>query len=481
MAAWRAAAGWATLPTQTAPRYWNCSLSLELLTVAGNCSLSLETAHCRWKLPGFSKPVKILSTADLHIGRSPTRVPDAIRTQSSCARMWLAIVELAIREEVDLVTLSGDVVDHANRFFEATGPLESGIARLAQAGIDTYAVSGNHDHDVLPRIVDAVATDRFHLLGRNGQWESADFVRNGKPQLRIWGWSFPDRHYDTNPLAGWTGGVNDQLPSVGLLHADLDVLDSRYAPVSRSELAARPLTAWLLGHVHTPQTHEMESGSTLLYPGSPQAMDPGETGVHGPWLIEIHSRSQSTARQISLSKVRYSELEIDLSGVETKDALDACLLEQTQHHLETIARTNTPPEFVSLRIELTGRTQLCGQIDDHVRSLDLLERSCESVTQKVEKVTNRTLPAIDLQQLAQQHDPPGVLARTLLELQAGRSNDSLQALLDEAYQKQRDVFQSSSYATLSGDTLPDLHTTRQRLLQQGTLLLDRLLAQGRSP
>ena len=50
-------------------------------------------------------PVKILSTADLHIGRTPTRVPDAIRTQSSCARMWSAIVELAIRE-VRLVSAS---------------------------------------------------------------------------------------------------------------------------------------------------------------------------------------------------------------------------------------------------------------------------------------------------------------------------------------------------------------------------------------
>ena len=426
-------------------------------------------------------PVKILSTADLHIGRTPTRVPDSIRTQSSCARMWSAVVELAIREEVDLVTLSGDVVDHANRFFEATGPLETGIAQLAAAGIDTYAVAGNHDYDVLPRIVDAVGTDRFHLLGRHGQWESVDFVRDGKPELRIWGWSFPDRHFETNPLAGWAGEVDDQLPSVGLLHADLDVLDSRYAPVSRADLAARPLTAWLLGHVHAPQLHEMESGPTLLYPGSPQAMDPGETGPHGPWLIEVHGRQQSTARQVPLSKVRYSQLEIDLSGVETKDALDACLLQRTRHHLENIARTSRPPEFVSLRIEFTGRTRLCGQIDDHARSLDQLEQVDERVTQKVDKVTNRTLPAIDLQQLAQQHDPPGVLARTLLELEAGAGNAGLQALLDEAYQKQADVFQSRSYTTLSGDSLPDLQVTRQRLLQQGTLLLDRLLTQGRSP
>ena len=83
--------------------------------------------------------------------------------------------------------------------------------------------------------------------------------------------------------------------------------------------------------------------------------------------------------------------------------------------------------------------------------------------------------------MAQQHNPPGVLARTLLELETGSGNTGLQALLDEAYQKQDDVFQSRSYTTLSGDPLPDLQLTRQRLLQQGTLLLDRLLTQGRSP
>jgi hypothetical protein len=49
--------------------------------------------------------------------------------------MWQAIVERAIQEQVDLITLSGDIVDHDNRFFEATGPLEAGLTKLAAAGI----------------------------------------------------------------------------------------------------------------------------------------------------------------------------------------------------------------------------------------------------------------------------------------------------------------------------------------------------------
>ena len=136
--------------------------------------------------------VRILATADIHIGRCPTRVPDPEDARRfSCARMWHEIVERAIQEKVDLVTLSGDIIDHDNRFFEATGPLEAGLVKLAAAGIHTYAVAGNHDFDVLPRIVDAVGTDHFHLLGRDGRWEQTEFIRDGQPLLRIHGWSFP--------------------------------------------------------------------------------------------------------------------------------------------------------------------------------------------------------------------------------------------------------------------------------------------------
>ena len=87
------------------------------------------------------------------------------------------------------------------------------------------AVAGNHDYDVLPRIVDAVGTDHFHLLGRDGRWEQTDFIRDGQPLLRIHGWSFPANHVLTSPLANWVAAADDDLPVVGLLHADLDVPD----------------------------------------------------------------------------------------------------------------------------------------------------------------------------------------------------------------------------------------------------------------
>jgi DNA repair exonuclease SbcCD nuclease subunit len=394
--------------------------------------------------------------------------------------MWHAIVDRAILEEVDLVTLSGDIVDHDNRFFEATGPLEAGLAKLAAAGIHTYAVAGNHDYDVLPRIVDAVGTDHFHLLGRDGRWEQVEFIRDGHPQLRIHGWSFPASHVLTSPLGSWIAPADD-LPAVGLLHADLNVPESRYAPVSRAELESRDLTVWLLGHVHGPRFMEASAGPAVLYPGSPQAMDPGETGRHGPWLIDIHSRNDITASPIALSKVRYTELTVDLSDQQTRDEFDAHLIDRTREHLNDVAIDGGPLEYASLRIKLTGRTQLCGQVDGFAEPLrEQFERTVGQVTARIDKVTNDTLPIIDLEELSLKHDPPGVLAQTLLQLQSDQTDDGLATLLRDAHEKQREAFLSGAYGAISNDPVPDVAATRRCLIRQGTLLLDRLLVEERS-
>lgn len=423
--------------------------------------------------------LKILSTADIHIGRQPTRVLDPAHARRfSCARMWEAIVDCAIREDVDIVALSGDIVDHDNRFFEATGPLENGLSRLAEAGIHTYAVAGNHDYDVLPRIVDVIGTDHFHLLGLHGRWEHQDFSRDGHPQLRIHGWSFPASHVTANPLSGWIPSTESDLPAIGLLHADLDIADSQYAPVSRNDLASRSLTTWLLGHVHRPQFLEGVSGPSILYPGSPQAMDPGEPGKHGPWLIEIRNRYEVDARQIPLSKVRYEEVDVDLSEIETKEQFDAHLVASTGDFLAEIAADSGPLELLSLRIALTGRTSICGQVDQFARPLtEDYERTSGSVAAQIDKITNHTLPAVDLKSLSQKHDPPGVLAQTLLELQTDEPNERVSELIQEAYRSHREVFHASAYSSLSSDPEPDLEMTRQCMLRQGMLLLDRLLAQ----
>ncbi|MFH1267025.1 MAG: DNA repair exonuclease, partial [Planctomycetota bacterium] len=369
--------------------------------------------------------LKILATADIHIGRRPSKVPDLRDAERfSCARMWEAIVDRAILDEVDVLALVGDIVDHDNRFFEATGPLERGLARLADRGIPTYAVAGNHDYDVLPRIADTIGSEHFHLLGRSGRWEEAVLERGDGRRLRIHGWSFPANHVSTSPLSDYRLARDGEVPTLGLLHADLNAPESNFAPVTVAELQSHSISFWLLGHVHAPQLHQTGTGPDVLYPGSPQAMDPGETGRHGPWLIEIQGPHRARATPLGMSKVRYDKLEVDLTGAGSQEEFQSRVSTSVGDHLSSMAAEQGPLELVSLRLELAGRTALCGRIAGYTGSLqEQYERTLQRVTARVDTVADRTRPEIDLDALAEKSDPPGVLARTLRQLESGQADD----------------------------------------------------------
>ncbi|MFV2069114.1 MAG: hypothetical protein ACC645_19270, partial [Pirellulales bacterium] len=92
-------------------------------------------------------PIRILATADIHIGRRPTRLanPDDAH-RFSAARMWEAIVERALEEKVDLVALAGDIVDHDNRFFlRPQEPPHESRSLVASLQLDGKAVTIDYD------------------------------------------------------------------------------------------------------------------------------------------------------------------------------------------------------------------------------------------------------------------------------------------------------------------------------------------------
>ena len=428
-------------------------------------------------------PVRILATGDIHIGRRPTRIPEPeVAERASAARMWEAIVSLAVDQRVDAVMLSGDTVDHDNRFYEATGPLERGILRLAEAGIPTYAVAGNHDWDVFPRILDQLDTPLFHLLGHGGQWDEMYLERDGQRLLRIVGWSFPARHVRQSPLLDLQLASDPRVPTVGLLHADVDVPTSEYAPVRLSELQTRDLSLWVLGHNHRPKLWSSETGSLVLYPGSPQALSPGEPGPHGPWLIEIESSHSVECQQFAMSLVRYEECNVDLSAADNSDEFDACVNAAVSAALQNVVGDDEPPQLLSLRLNFIGATRLCGRIDSLARELAELERSRGGVRARIDKSINLTRPAIDLDELSRRSDPAGALARTLLALERNEDDQSLAALIHEAVRRLRDVHRASAYVALvDRDPMPDRETARQILLQQGRQLLEALREQLPQP
>ena len=426
--------------------------------------------------------MKILCTGDLHIGRRPSRLPDGADAAHACSAIWPRIVDLAIGERVDLVALSGDLVDQRNRYFEAVGPLEAGLRQLTDAGIPAVAVAGNHDHDVLPRLVDAIGAEHLRLLGRGGQWERATFERPGGT-VHVDGWSFPREHVDRNPLLDYQQGAMDGVPVLGLLHAELGSAGSRYAPVSLADFRGTAASCWLLGHVHAPAQHDA-GGVPVLYPGSPQAMDPGEPGWHGVWMLELAPGAPASLRRVPLSSVRYEPVTVELR--EPDDEPD---VEQRVHAAvgdlldRMVSCDDHRPEWLCCRVVVAGRVDSIASVEARLAPLtgmpSIVQR--HGVTAIVESVRLELGPRLDLEELARGSDAPAMLARLLRSLDAGTLDAKQERLLRASCGRVAEVSQLRAYRDLAP---PDAHARdeagRALLRRQATRLLETLLGARRS-
>ncbi|HET9016525.1 MAG TPA: DNA repair exonuclease [Thermomicrobiaceae bacterium] len=423
--------------------------------------------------------MRVLCAGDLHIGRRSSRIPAGLDGPGfASAAAWDAIVDAAVDRRVDLLALSGDVVDRANRYFEALGPLERGLRRLAQAGIPTVAVAGNHDFDVLPRLVDALPLDGFHLLGRGGRWERRTVAGRDGGALHVDGWSFPQEHVLDNPLDGYAGS-HDGLPVLGLLHADLDQPRSVYAPVPLAGLREQPVALWLLGHLHAPRELRDGRGPVVLYPGTPQALDPGEPEAHGAWLAELEPDT-TRLRRLPISSVEYQPLAVDLTGVATEEALQARLADAVRGALQ---QTRERPESarvqcVCCRLTLTGRTPLHRRLRGLVEGqLTDLELALDEVTAVVEHVDFATRPALELARIAARNDPPGEVARLIQGLASSEIPADCRAVVTHALEQLQGVRRAGAFADAADDPEPTVETARSLLLAEAWTLLDTLMAQ----
>ncbi len=438
--------------------------------------------------------IQILSTADLHLGRRPSQVPVDVN-RCSTVDGWHQVVEAARRRDVDVVMLVGDIVDQNNKFYEAFGPLQRGIDRLADRGIWTVAVGGNHDHDVSSRLARVVDSDRWCLLGEGGRWEKRRLTWEDGRALDLFGWSFPDEHVDASPLTDFPDGrVSGDIPTVALMHGEYDTVDSLYAPVSRGEVEATGVRTWVMGHRHQPAIHDFSRGE-VIYPGTPQPLDPGETGVHGATLLKVplSSDERASAEQLDLSTLAYHLTEIDVEAIDTRDEFEELVVRQIERAHRALVDERRQLEWIVHRVVLTGRTAVQRHLNDWGRRFAAeFSLHYESVGGNIDSVRIDTTPDFDLRSLARADDPPGVLAEVLLEVGLAEDDhvtrapadlpEDVDALIRELRDLlQRDIYGSNAYAPLRADSKtadpPKRDDVVQMLQEVGFELLEALMSQ----
>ena len=395
--------------------------------------------------------LKILVTGDIHIGKKSSSVKQDT-DESATKSTWSEIVDYVINNDIDVLALTGDVVDQDNRYFEAIGPLQSGFSKLKSAGIDVFMVSGNHDFDVLSQLVDANSYENIHLLGKNGTWEMNTFSKSGE-YIQFVGWSFPKRHFSEDPLLTFDiEGIDSSLTTIGLLHGDVDVPDSKYAPIDLNNFVNHPVNVWMLGHIHKPQILR-EAEPLVYYPGSPHALSSKEMGIHGPVLLTIHSPTSIEKIQIPLSPVRYETIAIDVTDQTTeadvRNVLTSNLYDDAKSRIMELEKVS----FLIYDIILVGQHSKIKDLETWVNPIiDAYDQEIDATETRisVRKVVLNVRPKVDnLKELALESSPAGILASTIIALNNGETTDFSEKLLLQWKTNHSDIKQAPVYQPLN--------------------------------
>jgi len=428
---------------------------------------------------------RLLCVGDIHLGRRPSRIPEDIDEYGvnvadlTPAAAWKKVIVWAIDNDVDAVVLAGDLVEGLDDRFEAYGHLESGIRQLHNAGIRVVGVAGNHDVQALPRLADHI--DQFKLLGRRGKWESVEIPGRSGERMRLLGWSFPEQHVRRNPLDELTEDVADDMPTIGILHCDVDGGYSQYAPVPRSAFEQAPGDAWLLGHVHKPD--DLSDRRPVGYLGSLVGLDPGEPGLHGPWLACISGPGAVEMTQLALSPLRYERVDLDIASIpdleseDLEDAFAASLRSALNAVHDRIKTMLGATRLVACRVTLKGRSRVHDRVRHILRHSAVQAQKCDydDVVYFIEKILDDSSPDLDIEAIAKGSDPPALLARRLAALQ--EDGAEAQRLIEAA---EKDIDRTTqavlgAFATASEPvSTPDV---RALLLRAGFEALEDLLAQ----
>lgn len=420
--------------------------------------------------------IEILAIGDLHLGRTPIGLPEGFAPREFSPRAaWSSAVDHAIEQRVDAVVLLGDVADHDRDFFEAYGALKLGVERLVRAGIEVLAVVGNHDVHVLPRLAREIR--ELRLVGAGGAWQEVVLERPGRGAVRFVGWSFPSPKVKQDPVDALALRVQAGIATIGLVHGDLGKASSEHAPLSRTKLLAAGFDAWLLGHVHKPSLGD--DADRIGYLGSLVGLDPGEPGVHGPWLVRVEGPRITSCEQLPLAPMRWEAAELALTPAMNADAAEEGLVRALQALRDAHDAEWGEAKLVGVRVHVTGRTQRGAEILGRLRQERAQVHVSHAPTLFVEELVDHTRPDRDLARLAATEHPAAGLARRLLALQGEGDVSERGRLIRDGRRALESVRAKGCFSEL-GAAMPGDDEIAELMLQEARELLEQLLEPERA-
>ena len=361
--------------------------------------------------------MKFIHAADLHID-SPMRglnsydgAPvDALR--GATRRALMGLVDLALREQVALVILAGDIFDRDLGDFSAALFFREQMARLTRTGIRIFVVKGNHDAEgqISKRLPELPG---LHVFSAH----HAEVIDLPELGVAVHGKSFPERVVSTDLVPSYPQAVAGRF-NIGVLHTSLTGRPGHdpYAPTTVEALSAKNYDYFALGHVHQREVVR-EAMPRIVFPGNLQGRHVGETGSKGCELVTVEGGAITSAEHVSLDVVRWHHVQLDASGLGDVSALAACFQQACRAGIE-----QADDRLHAMRVTVGGESALAGLEAGEPGSV---AAAIQAATQDMagsmlwlESVRPALRSPLDRQAAAQRPDAVGEVIRLVDELLA---------------------------------------------------------------
>ncbi|OGR32575.1 MAG: hypothetical protein A2091_07605 [Desulfuromonadales bacterium GWD2_61_12] len=323
--------------------------------------------------------MRIFHTADLHLDAPfPALGEGEAARKRDFLLTFERMINLAIRNEVHLFVVAGDLFDSPRPSTTTVAAVQSGLKRLVERGIHPVLLPGTHDGLALP---DAV----FRRETFPGTLLTAATVSD-PPCLQIDGvavylYGFAYRSGDAgDPLDAMVRRPGEGI-HLGLLHGSRKgspEWDHRKKdlPFDLNRLKEWNLDYVALGHYHAVEEIGCDGRTYAAYPGSPEGKRFGENGPRHALLVTV-APGRATVERLVVNSRSLEELSLDVSAFADEAALVSAIGRFAGDKLVRLTLTGiveTPLALERLRaacaaaffhLELIDQTRLF--VDDLVR------------------------------------------------------------------------------------------------------------------
>ncbi len=307
--------------------------------------------------------LRLLHTADVHLGARHADLGDQAVTQRERQfAAFVATIDLALAEKVDLVLIAGDLFDSNVQPRRSVERTAAQLKRLVEARIRFVIAPGTHDvfdrasiyraYD-LPALAGAVGSDFATVLDPDHpdvHLKALDLVVHGR--------CFATKRAPHSPLQGLDVAKDDRAAwHVGLLHAALAIpgqTDRDDVVITQDEIAASHLDYLALGHWHS-TTKGNAGRTTYAYSGAPEpiAVDQDRAGnVLLVGLDALDGKKRVIIEERKVGKTRFERQQLDAATVGSQPQLVSKLAEQADADLVLdVELIGVRPDELDLHVE----------------------------------------------------------------------------------------------------------------------------------